>query len=351
MISAVERGRHLPGLEVLLTISQVLHVAPTEILERLELAQTELPELGSFSPDELDRQAAERFWAGDYRGAVARYDALARRLAEQPVDDPREQTLRVVRTEIRRATALRRYGAMTAARAAVERAIALGDGNARLQAEAYVVLVAILAKAGCQPLARDAADRAVALATESGEPAVIGWAWIERGVALSASGRIEEALRAFVEARGWVRRAGDRAHEINVEGNLGDCFARLGRLRYAKTRFLRAIVLARRRRIPASEAIWLVELGRVALRCDELDEADGCAVAALRIAKPAEQRLTCFRAEWLRHLVCRRRRPGDPDRHRVAYLKKLFVRLEEHRGIDEIAEFKRMHCGPQTRGD
>ena len=39
MISAVERGRHLPGLEVLLTLSQVLHISPNEVLERLELAR------------------------------------------------------------------------------------------------------------------------------------------------------------------------------------------------------------------------------------------------------------------------------------------------------------------------
>ena len=65
--------------------------------------------------------------------------------------------------------------------------------------------------------------------------------------------------------------------------------------------------------------------------------------AALAIAKPMENLLTSFRAEWVRHLIQRERRPQDRDRHRVAYLKKLYARLEQHRGVDEINEFERIY--------
>ena len=69
--------------------------------------------------------------------------------------------------------------------------------------------------------------------------------------------------------------------------------------------------------------------------------AEGSAQAALRVAKPREHHLTVFRAEWLRHLVARRRDPSRTDRHRLAYLRKLFLHLDQHEGISEIQDFKK----------
>ena len=102
-------------------------------------------------------------------------------------------------------------------------------------------------------------------------------------------------------------------------------------------------------KVPASEAFWLVALGRAALLDHRLEEADTYAVAALAIAKPMDNLLTSFRAEWVRHLVQRERRPEDRDRHRVAYLKKLYARLEQHRGVEEISEFERAYRSPSVK--
>ena len=60
----------------------------------------------------------------------------------------------------------------------------------------------------------------------------------------------------------------------------------------------------------------------------------------MKIAKPREHHLTIFRAEWLRHRVAVTRSPGDTDRHRMAYLRKLYLHLDQHEGIDEVQEFK-----------
>jgi tetratricopeptide (TPR) repeat protein len=347
MISAVERGRHLPGLDVLLTLSQVLHISPSEVLERLELARVTDLDTAGLSLDELERKASERFWAGDHRCAVACYDAMLRKLEQDGVPGaPGELTLRIARTELRRGAALRRCGATVAARGAVERAISLADGVPQVQAEAYVVLVALLDKLGCGPLARDAAERAVELADQSDDPRVKGWARIEKGVVLMSSGRYAEARRVYVQARQWVRKANDRRHEIHVEGNIAGCLKELDRPQQARKRYLNAVALSRRYGVPSLEAVWLVELGRLALDEGELDEVETYALAALKIAKPAEHLLTCFRAEWLHHQVRLTRRPEDPDRHRVAYLRRLYARLEDHRGIDEIQEFKKAYCNP-----
>jgi transcriptional regulator with XRE-family HTH domain len=348
-ISAVERGRHLPGLDVLLTLSQVLHISPNEVLERLELARVADVDTAELSLDELERKASERFWAGDHRHAVACYDAMLRKLEQDDAQtDPGELTSRIARTELRRGAALRRCGATVAARGAVERAISLADGIPQIQAEAYVVLVALLDKLGCGPLARDAADRAVELADLSEDPRVKGWARIEKGVVLMSCGRYDEARRAYVQARTWVRKANDKRHEIHVEGNIAGCLKELGRRKQARGRYLKAVALSRRYGVPSLEAVWFVELGRLALDEGELDEAETCALAALKIAKPAEHLLTCFRAEWLHHQVQLRCRPEDPDRHRVAYLRRLYARLEDHRGIAEIQEFKKAYCNPPS---
>lgn len=343
MISAVERGLHLPGLEVLLTLSQVLHISPNEVLERLELSRTESVDAEGLTREEMGHLAVECFWAGDYRRAAGWYDAMLRALAGPPPADPAEEKLQIAKIEIPRGAALRRCGATNAARAAVERAISLTDDEPEFQCRAYVVLAALLIQLGCLPLARDAADRAVQL-SESASLRTQGWAWIEKGEALAASGKFADARLAFLEAGRRVRRAGDRNHEINVEGNIGWCLECVGDRRRARARYRKAIELARSYKVPASEALWLVSLGRLSFLEHDTEQADDCAVAALAIAKPREIPLTTFRAEWLRHLVHRSTRPADSDRHRVAFLKKLYARLDQHRGVDEINEFERTYC-------
>ncbi len=114
-----------------------------------------------------------------------------------------------------------------------------------VQAQAYVVLAALLVQLGCLPLARDAADRAVQL-SEGAELKVQGWAWIEKGEVLAASKQYAEARKAFLEARRRIRECGDHPHEVTVEGNIGECLRGLGRNDQARARFVKAVELARR---------------------------------------------------------------------------------------------------------
>jgi transcriptional regulator with XRE-family HTH domain len=345
MISAIERGVHMPGVEVLLTLAQTLHVSPNEVIERLEMSRGAEIETAGLTPEEADRLASNAFWAGDHRRAAAYYDAMLRQLAAEPDDGSVERRHRIATLEVRRGTALRRCGVTTTSRSAIERAIALTDDAPELQAQAYVVLVALLVQLGCLPLARDAAERAVQLASDC-DARTRGWAWIEKGEVLVASRMFREARAAFLEARRQVRIAGDRRHEIHVEGNIGACLHGMGNLTQARGRYVKAVELARKYEVPAAESLWLLELARVSFDEGKLDQADHCAQAALRVAKASEHLLTCFRAEWLRHRIHREQRPDEPDRHRLAYLRRLYTRLEPHRGIEEINEFRSTHCNP-----
>lgn len=350
MISAVERGRHLPGLEVLLTLSGALHVSPNEVLERLELSRSGRFDTCNLSFEELESEASRAFWAGDPRKAVSCYDAMLALIDAGAIesDEPIAKLTAVV--ELRRGTALRRCGATVAARAAIERAIGVADPYPQTQLQAYLVLVALLVQLGCLPLARDAAERCLALADVVDEPRLRGWAWIEKGEVLSAQNDFEGARRAFLEARSLLREAGDFHHLIKVEGNLGSCLRELGRLDQARKRFLEAVQLARRHNVPASESLWLVESGILALDEGNPESADGYARAALQVAKPLDDLLTCFRAEWLRHRIALEKKPDDPDRHRVAFLRRLYVKLEEHRGIEEVAAFRKRYCTRSAQG-
>jgi len=103
----------------------------------------------------------------------------------------------------------------------------------------------------------------------------------------------------------------------------------------------RAVELARQRAQPTLEASWLVELGKISVQDRRYDEADGFAQAALRLAKPVEHHITVFRAEWLRHRIVKQKDPEQNDRHRLAYLRKLFLMLDQYEGIEEVQQFRK----------
>lgn len=338
-ISSIERGQILPGLEALVSLSGVLNVEPLEVLERVRLANAVPVDVTGLSWDELNARAEGFFWAGNYRSALAVYDAMFDRTLLDPAEDLSVRARCQARVEINRAVALRRCSALRAGMASAQRAVQLAKGLPELQAEAYMVLASLLSHEGLLVLAEDAVARAVAL-SRAGGPKLRGQALTQKGDVLFRAGEFEEARLAFLAAQELAGEARDDHNLVKLEGNIGACLMDLGRRKQARSHFVRAVELARKHTDPASEAFWLVELGRLALEEGHLDEADGYARAALRIAKPAEHDLTIFRAEWLTHLVVVRRRPDDADRHRIAYLNKLYPRVREHRSFDAVREFK-----------
>ena len=339
-ISAIERGQNFPGMEAMLALSNVLYVDPKELIERARLSTAVPVDVTDMSLEQLDQRATQYFWAGDFRQALSVYDAMLEKLALETHHDRDWVSRKVASLEIRRATALKRAGALLSAIATAERAISLSVELPQTHVEAYIVLADLQCQRGHLPLAGDAAKRAIELA-EKASPKIQGWAWMVHAHVLFLSGEYESARMAFLEARKYAKLAGDEQHLTHIEGDVGMCCVELGQIADARKWVVRAVERARQQTQPALEASWLVELGKIACSQDALEEADGYANAALQIAKPREHLMTVFRAEWLRHRIARRLRPDDPDRHRLAHLRKLYLDLDQHEGVDEIQEFKK----------
>lgn len=338
-VSAIERGQNFPGMEAMLALSNVLHVDPKELIERARLAAVVPVDITGVSYGELEQKAQGHFWAGEFRQAVSVYDAMVEKLALEPDGNAEERARRLAQLEVSRATALKRAGAMHAALATAERAVSLARDYPEIQARAYIVLAALRCEQGHLPLANDAAERAIEL-SRYGDTRLQGWAWMGKAQIYIASGRYEDSRKAYLESHRCAEIAGDRDHMSHVEGSVGLCYHAQGDLDAARDWIGRAIASARSRNQPALEARWLVDLGQVELTAGNAELADEHAEAALHIAEPSAQLLTVFRAEWLRHRILRRVDPRNADRARISNLRKLFLQLDQHQGIEEIREFR-----------
>jgi tetratricopeptide (TPR) repeat protein len=339
-ISAIERGQNFPGMEAMLALSNVLFVDPKQLVERARLSTTVPVDVTGLDYDELDKRATACFWEGDFRQALAVYDAMLEMIALGDEGSTDETRARIAALEVRRATALKRAGALLSAIATAERAISLSVSTPRTQAEAYIVLADLQCQRGHLPLATDAAGRAIELA-RAVDSRTLGWAWMVLAHTRFLEGKFEQAREDFLEARRFARDADDKLHMTHIEGDIGMCYLALGEVDDARKWVRRAVELAQRQGQPTLEASWLVELGKIAFRHGSTEEAENYAAAALQIAKPHEQYLTIFRAEWLRHRLVKAEDPSASDRHRLAYLRKLYQQLDQHEGIEEVQEFRK----------
>jgi len=347
-VSAIERGQNFPGLEAMLALSNVLHIDPKELIERARLTAVVPVDITGLTDQELETRASQLFWAGDFKRALAVYDAIAHKLAlEAPAKD--EVVSRLATLEVRRATTLKRLGALISAIASIERAISLSASLPKIQAEAYVVLADLQAQRGHLPLAKDAAERAIELAGRA-NPQRLTWAYLVKGKTLYLAHDYSAAKDTFLEARRQAEIHGDHSHLSHIAGDLAQCCVSLGEIEEAASWIDRAVRLAREHKQPALEGNWLVESGKIALARGDAEEADRLAQAALKIARPRDHALTMFCAEWLRYRVARLTRPDDSPAGQLRRLHELFQRLDEHEGVDEIVEYKRTILRAIERG-
>lgn len=338
-VSAIERGQNFPGLEAMLALSNVLQIDPKELIERARLTAVVPVDITGLSYEELEGRASQYFWAGDFKHALAVYDAMLQKVALERPEEPAELATRLATLEVRRATTLKRGGALLSALAAAERAISLSSALPEIQAEAYVVLASLQCQRGHLPLAHDAAQRAIEL-SRLASAETQARAWMVQGQFLYQSKQYDEARQAFHRAMDCAQLGGDTWHLTHIEGDIGMCWLAQGQREEAIRWLDRAVARAHEQKQPALEASWLVELGKIALAQGQAAQAERLARAALRIAKPGEHYLTIFRAEWLRYRVSQHIRPKRPDRQRLALLGGLYQHLRQLEGIDEIQEFK-----------
>jgi len=328
MISALETGKHSPSAVTILALSTVLRVDPMEIFDRLKMATPVPAEYRMWSIEQLDGRFLELFGSGRFREALTALDTMMTRLVESEGIDRATRQRRMAVVEVRRATTLRRLGALVAAKESAERATLLSSEHPDLMAQAYTVLVAVHLRRGYLQLGVGAAERAVQLAANGGA-ALMGQALIERGRALLEAHRFEDAYRVFAEARDRALEVGDDLHVLTSTGNMGVCLADLGKRSAAEAKIRSAIDLARRLRRPDLEARWLLELGRVSFDGGHLDGAARLASEAVQIAQRGEYWQVAFGATMLLHRLAKAANPKAPDLRRVAYLRKLRGRVQE----------------------
>jgi len=343
-VSAIERGQNFPGLEAMLALSNVLHIDPKELIERARLTAVVPVDVSGLSEEELEQRASQFFWAGDFSKALSVYDAMVHKLAlegprQAEAPEAPEALARLATLEVRRATTLKRIGALISAIASTERAISLSTGIPTIQAEAYIVLADLQAQRGHLPLAKDAAERAIELAAQF-NPERLSWAYMVQGKVQYLSGEFGAAKQSFLDARSQAEAHADPRHLSHIAGDIGNCCMALGDREAAQGWLERAVAHAREHKQPALEASWLVELGKIAMVRGAAEDADRLAQQALKLARPRDHQLTVFRAEWLRHRVTVQTRPGEPDRERAVLLEELSRQLDEHEGIDEIIEYR-----------
>jgi transcriptional regulator with XRE-family HTH domain len=337
-ISALEKGKHSPSAVTILALTTVLHVDPMEIFDRLKMATPVPPEYRKLSVEQLDARFLELFGSGQFREALTTLDTIMSRLVESELDDPATKCRQMALAEVRRATTLRRLGALVAAKESAERATLLSTEHPALMAAAYQVLVAVHLRRGYLQLGLDAAERAVELAA-SGGAALMGQALVEKGRALLEARRFEDAYRVFTEARDRLLEAGDDVHVLTATGNMGVSLAHLGKRSEAESRIRSAVDLAQKLRRPDLEARWLLELGRVAYEGGHLEGAGRLANDALLIAQRGEYWQVAFGAAMLLHRLAKVADPKTPDRHRMAYLKKLRSWVDEDVSDADFREF------------
>ncbi len=338
-IGDIERGRSLPNLESLVSLSRVLHLDPSEVLERVEITNAVPVDVTGVTYEELAGKAERFYWARDFRSALGVYDAMLGHMALAPAEDKVERNRRHSKIEINRAVVLRQLSALKAAEASAKRAVDLSSAFPEFQAEAYMVLASLYSHDGLLTLALDTIDRAVILAADANDR-LKGQTLSQKGNVLHRSGKYAEARQVFLEARKFALRAGDHHNIIGLEGNIGSCLLELGRVSQGRARLVKAVDLARKHRDPAFEASWLIELAELTLRDGDPEEADRIAQNALRLSKGSGRVLTEFRAEWLRFQATRALKPRATDARRLARLRKLYTRVKNHRGLAVIQEFK-----------
>lgn len=346
-ISAIEKGKHSPTVVTVVALTTVLHVDPMEILDRIKIATAVPEEYRKWTVEQLDERSKDLFAERRFRETLTVLDTMMARLTATAADASEARKRRMAVVEVRRASTLRRLGAIVAAKWSAERAIGLANDQQDVMARAYMVLVAAHLRLGNLQLGIDAAERAVQVVPD-GDAALAGEVLIERGRALLVACQYSDAFRAFTEAHDRAAEAGDEVHLITSTGNMGLCLSRMRKAGEAEARFRTAVELASKGRRPDLEARWLVEWGRIAFEKKRLEEASRHGQKALSIAQRGEYWSVAFSAAMLLHRVAKAIDPATEDRHRVAYLKKLRSWVEEDVADPDYREFVAEVTGPRV---
>ena len=339
-VSEIERDRNMPGIESLVALCEALQLEPREILERVIARRGIAPDVAGCSLDDLRRRVQVLYKNGQTRAADSVYVLLAERLEVDTSIEPTERLRLRAHVQLMRSWILANSGHLSPAEAAAKRALHLAAGSEDLQVVALTVFAGIHLNEGLLSLAQSESDWAVRLARANGTPRELSMASNIQACCLFDGARFEEAAEMYRRALEFAVQSGNERPQAINEAAVGACLARLGHPSAARRRYRRALELARKIGEPYCELYVQIETGRLAVRMDELDDADRCAAAVLRMVTAADHPVAVFNATWLRHQVTRRRNTRKPDRHTLAQLKRLYPRASNSLRSEAVREFR-----------
>lgn len=330
-----ERGRFVPSVQKLLTLSRVFGIPIQSFIDRIDLEQYESlkPDLDSFEAcRDLGIEEAQR---GNLGRAFACFER-ALEVLERRAPDPQRRTA----AEIDIAIVLKRMGKHGAAREALERVLRRREMPPAQRVRALDILAGVQRELGNLNLALLCAREANRLAHAFRERGLrphtwntLGNIYYDLGDDVSAGPCYEKALRDF-------RRAGEPVGLIVATSNYGNCLVRLGRREEGLARLGEALELARREEYKRLVADILGYMARVHFQAGEFELARRLAHESNQIARHGDYFDTLFANHFYLWRIARAEGKAGDEK---IYLKSLkYFRTKIESSFPELEEFHRL---------
>jgi tetratricopeptide (TPR) repeat protein len=213
--------------------------------------------------------------AGEYRQAFAYYDfALDQLHAGDNIEDSQDA---MTQTRINLAVALSRLGKLALAEQELRHALRSSSKlTPALTARAFLVLANLHADQGDLLLSEIEADKALALAKESGLALMSARALHTLGRVLAANKQHLAAIDRYREAGSIYETCGEQHEAVRVRINIGDCYVALGKMKEGVRLLRAALADARTAGLRRQEAQAWSNLGEAHFRSGESDQAQSC---------------------------------------------------------------------------
>ncbi len=327
-----ERGRFVPSVQKLLTLSKVFGIPLQSFVDRIDLEQYDAlkPDLDSFEAcRDLGIEEAQRGNLGRAFACFERALELLERQSGAPL--PR------LTAEIDLAIVLKRMGKHSAARDSLERVLRRREMPPALRVRALDILAGVHRELGNLTLALVFAGEAERAARTCGEPRLrphtcntLANIYYDLGDDASAAPRYERAMREF-------RRAGETTGLLVAASNLGNCLLRLGRREEGLARLEEALETARREDAKRLTADILGYMARAHFQAGDFVSARRQALDSIEIARRGDYFDTLFCDHFY---LWRMARAEGKERDEGIYLRSLkYFRTKLESTLPELEEF------------
>jgi tetratricopeptide (TPR) repeat protein len=274
-LSRYEKGICYPSFDKLRVLASVFNVSVQAFSDVVDLEACEVLKSRDGAPAELVNEGNAALKAGDYRQAFAYYDFALDQLHDGA--NPEDSQDAMTQARINLAVALSRLGKLALAEQELRHALrSSGKLSATITARAFLVLSNLHADQGDLLLSEVEADKALALARESGLTLVAARALHTLGRVLAENKQHLAAIDRYREAVSLYETCGETHEAVRVRINIGDCYVALGKMKEGVRLLRAALADARTAGLRRQEAQAWSNLGEAHFRAGETDQAQSC---------------------------------------------------------------------------